>query len=648
MRVAIVHYHLRPGGVTRVIRTTAAALRARGVAVVVLADDVEGMGYGGLGDAAGLASRLRHAAANALGGPPDAWIIHNPTLGKNRDLPAAIERLARDGEAILLHIHDLAEDGRAANFANIPDLRRLHFTGPRVHHAFINGRDRRRFLAAGLPERRAHRLPNPVESSPETQPPPLPDPLVFFPVRGIRRKNLGEVCLWAALAPPDTGFAMSRAPENPVEIPTHDFWRMFAFSRRLPVRFDVVDRLPPAPGRSADFESWQAAASHWITTSVAEGFGQTAAEAAARGKPVIARQLECGFAPADDGGVYPRIEIIDLTADFADLDESQQAAWIDRILDAPEAAGAVRIGGEPAREWLRQRLESRDATPDPQLARHAPDAVAHRILTLLENLTRQPPGGLEFLPQQTLAKSYPPSCGLLAHARPPPRMAFPRAVIFDVYGTLLDAPPGGVRADPAADPAIKSFLEKHHLPVPASPTRALAELVRRDHAASAEAYPEIDLVVLWAELLGLPVNGGTALWVAEIEDLWHPARPMPGAHAMLRRLATAGIPCGLLTNAQSNVWRQLGGLAPVFASDLCVLSHQSLRAKPSPALFDEIAARLARRGIAPHDAWFVGNDPHNDIAPAAAAGFRTALYGPATASAELVLAHWDDFPPGHE
>ena len=645
MRIAIVHYHLRPGGVTGVIHTTSAALRSHGVEVAVLADDVAGMGYGGTGDAAALAGRLRQAARRALDGPPDAWIIHNPTLGKNRDLPAAIERLARDGEAMLLHIHDLAEDGRAENFANIPDPHRLHLTGARVHHAFINARDRGRFLAAGLPAARAHLLPNPVESAPLSPPPPFPGPLVFYPVRGIRRKNLGEVCLFAALAPPGAAFAVSCAPENPLELGVHDFWRGFAFARGLPVRFDVADRLAPAPGYPAGFQTWRAVASHWITTSVAEGFGQTAAEAAACGKPVIARQLECGFAPADGRGVYPRIEIAPDAADFADLDERGQAAWIDAILTSPEAADRLKIDGESARDWLRQRLESRDAAPDPQLANHAPDAVARMLIGILEHLVRQQPGGLEFLPQHTLAESCTPPRGLLAHPRPDPRTAFPRAVIFDVYGTLLDAPPGGVRPDPAADPAMIKFLENYRIVPPASPTTALAELVRREHAASAEAFPEVDLVALWAELLGLPADGKTARMVAEIEDLWHPAAPMPGAAAMLRRLAMAGVPCGLLTNAQANVWRQLGELAPCFASDLCVLSHQFRRAKPSPGLFAEMTTRLARRDIVPQDVWFIGNDPANDIAPAAAAGFRTALFGPAGAAADLKLSCWDAFPP---
>ncbi|RYD18679.1 MAG: hypothetical protein EOP88_21730, partial [Verrucomicrobiaceae bacterium] len=80
MRVAIVHYHLEPGGVTSVIRVASEALTSAGVANVVLTgEQVPGLGY--LTEAAGLTvdelvKRLRAAASDALGGPPDVWHFH--------------------------------------------------------------------------------------------------------------------------------------------------------------------------------------------------------------------------------------------------------------------------------------------------------------------------------------------------------------------------------------------------------------------------------------------------------------------------------------------------------------------------------------------------------------------------------------------
>jgi len=649
MHVAIIHYHLRPGGVTRVIEETTAALAGLGVKCVVLADDVPGLGYGEDAGATQLAARLRAAASIALGARPDAWIFHNPTLGKNRDIPGVIEQFAHEGEAVLLHIHDLAEDGRDMNFVNIPDSAHLHLTAPRIHHAFINRRDMERFVASGLPPERAHMLHNPVAVESWSGNPARDSseaPLVFYPVRGIRRKNLGELCLLAALAPAGTRFAISRAPENPAEIPTHDYWRHFATAHELPVWFDVTDRLAPLPGLSADFQTWRITASHWISTSVAEGFGQTFAEAAACRKPLIARDLVTGFAPVDRRGCYREIRVAGAAMDFSALAEPTQAEVIRRALATPGGAESIRIDGQFACDWLSHRLDDcRRPAPDPQIERHLPRNVAFALVEIFQSMIDQSPAPPEFLQQQKLASLFRDAAPLLAHPRQVMRDEFPRAVIFDVYGTLLNAPPGGVRPDPAADPAIIHFLENHQIVPPDMPTAALAELVSREHAASDEAFPEIDLVALWAELLGLPEDARTAWLVAEIEDFWHQATPMPGAAAMLRRLAVLGVPCGLLSNAQANIWRQLGELAPCFASDLCVFSHQHLCAKPSPALFSKVVDRLARRGISPHEVWFVGNDPTSDIAPANAAGFRTALYNNVhDTSADLQLTSWDHFP----
>lgn len=669
MRVAIVHYHLRPGGVTRVIEQTCAALHDLGIANVVLAENVQGLGYGAGEEPQVLAERLRKTASTLLGSHPDVWIFHNPTLGKNRAIPTVIEHFANEGEAMLLHIHDLAEDGRLANFSNIPDPARLHLTAPRVHHAFINRRDFERFIKAGLPKQRAHLLPNPVATADPVgailrprfpQAPQLTQlvltnetaldasPLVFYPVRGIRRKNLGEVCLLAALAPQGARFAVSRAPENPKEIATHDFWMNFATAHNLPVWFDVADRLAPSPIYHTDFRSWCSASTHWISTSIAEGFGQTLAEAAAIGKPLIARALDPGFSPTDQSGIYRKITSGDESVDFATYGEAAQADVIRHALASPDFAASILIDDRPACEWLDERLRCHQSpASDPQLTAHTPNSVASALISILKQLVRQLPGPPAFLPGFELASLYRDSPPLLNHPRPLGRSDFPRAVIFDIYGTLLDAPPGGVRPDPSIDPAIINFLENYCIKSPAAPTAALAALVAREHAASREAFPEIDLVALWAELLGLPVNASTAMIVAEIEDLWHPATLMPGAAAMLRRLALMNIPCGLLSNAQANAWRQLGKIAPSFASDLCIFSHQYMQAKPSAALFVEMQSRLAHRGIASCEVWFVGNDPENDIAPAKHVGFRTAIYGNASCDvADLRLSSWDAFPLG--
>jgi putative hydrolase of the HAD superfamily len=101
---------------------------------------------------------------------------------------------------------------------------------------------------------------------------------------------------------------------------------------------------------------------------------------------------------------------------------------------------------------------------------------------------------------------------------------------------------------------------------------------------------------------------------------------MPGAEAFVQRMSRRGLSLGLLSNAQCNTLHSLGGIADLLAPELTILSYQQGIAKPSPALFEMLVDRLAGRGISPADTLFIGNDPLQDIIPAAACGFKTALF----------------------
>ena len=201
-----------------------------------------------------------------------------------------------------------------------------------------------------------------------------------------------------------------------------------------------------------------------------------------------------------------------------------------------------------------------------------------------------------------------------------------RAVIFDIYGTLLDAAPGGVKPDLFTDPVLRDILREFGHEPPPSPSTELHAAVRRHHAASVAAFPEIDLRILWREILALEPGTDTAPLIEALEAAWHPATPMPGAAATIQRLARAGISLGLLSNAQCNTLTSLGGLQDFFAPELTLLSYQHGIAKPSPELFQLMAERLAGRGISPAETLYIGNDPQHDILPAAAVGFRTGLF----------------------
>ena len=710
MNVAIVHYHLGPGGVTQVIKAASQALTAAGIRHVVLTGDAPPSDWGvspqtvvrasrpehrhipGLGylTTAGsltveiLTESLRAAATEALGGPPDLWHFHNHSLGKNCLVPHVVARLAREDERIVLQIHDLAEQGRPANYQLVANCRTIYPFSPRIRYAFLNSRDLGVFTAAGLPPENAVLLPNPVPlpAAPPCDPPAdSPSPILFAPVRGIRRKNLGELVLLAALAPAGTRVAVSRAPRNPEALPVHDTWRKFAVKHCLPIGFDVVDRFAPAAGAATDFESWLAHASHIVTTSVSEGFGLPFLEAAAHGKPLIGRNLphltaEHARHGIRAGRLYDRLlvpvdwsdlpilrdhlttdlernhrdyrrplsqQTIDATLaalvrdgylDFGNLPEPLQQEIIERLAaPANRRILLVEIDGEtqPAADWLAAIVADRTPTATrAQLAPYSPDEYQKSLTVLYQDLASQPAGPVRHLTAAEILTAHlgPGSFHFLLSSLQPaaaPPAAF-RAVIFDIYGTLLVAAPGGVKPDPLADPVLRDILRQFGHPPPLSPSSDLHAAVLRHQAAAGVPYPEVDLRALWREILSLAPGTDTSPLVEAIEAAWHPATPMPGAENFIQRLSRCGISLGLLSNAQSNTLASLGGVADLFAPELTVLSYQHGLAKPSPELFQILRDRLAGRGIAPAETLFIGNDPLQDIIPAAAAGFQTALF----------------------
>jgi hypothetical protein len=218
-----------------------------------------------------------------------------------------------------------------------------------IHYAVLNERDRDILESAGIPRIRLHSLPNPIrtESLAGTPPPPAmpcPERLWLYPTRAIRRKNLGEFLLWAALADPGDHFATTLGPMNPAERPRYERWRNFAQSLRLPVSFEVGAR----PGTS--FTQLLHSAHSLVTTSVAEGFGLAFLEPWVAGRSIAGRDLpeithEFAAAGIELGHLYARLEI-PLEWIGADTLREKVQAGLNHNLDAygrrPVAADAAR------------------------------------------------------------------------------------------------------------------------------------------------------------------------------------------------------------------------------------------------------------------------------------------------------------------
>jgi hypothetical protein len=311
VRIAILHYHLDAGGVNRIIDLSARALTEAGHEVAVLAGGppharslldrrrvgvVPGLNYAtGCGDLPSLAASLDGEARRILGGDPDLWHFHNHSLGKNPAVPMLAARWAREGRALVLQIHDFAEQDRPGNYRLLRDAaggEGLHsFLYPshsRVRYAVLTSHDAAIIDRAG-PSSRATVLPNPVEPLPVESP---LDPAgidatgyLVYPTRAIPRKNLGEAILWSALLPEGEKLLITLAPDHPAHRAEHDAWVEFARRHRLPVLFDTVTRLKRPLG---DFISGARAA---ITTSIGEGFGMAYLEPWLLGTPVVGRDL---------------------------------------------------------------------------------------------------------------------------------------------------------------------------------------------------------------------------------------------------------------------------------------------------------------------------------------------------------------------
>lgn len=414
LRVAIVHYHLRPGGVTSVISRAAGALQQAGHSCALLCGEapaaalpgsvpvclVEGLGYA---DAAGRPDRLAEAmsgrARAALGGLPDLWHIHNHALGKNPALTGATGILAGQGRRLLLQVHDFAEDGRPLDFQRLanhieaPTLdalgSRLYPQGAGIHYAVLSRRDARFLAAAGLDEGRLHVLPNPVEPPLEASCAPAEAgaaPLYVYPTRGIRRKNLGEFLLWSAANRGSARFALTLSPLNPRERPAYDAWKALAAGLGLPVAFEAG----AAPG--ASFPALLRGARAAVSTSVAEGFGLAFLEPFAAGRPVLGRNLpeitlDFINAGIDLDALYDRLSVPCDWVDAGILREKATAALRAMRLayglkcgpaDADRALQSMRSGDTIDFGRLDEELQAvivRKIGKAPELARHMKPAT---------------------------------------------------------------------------------------------------------------------------------------------------------------------------------------------------------------------------------------------------------------------------------
>ena len=220
-----------------------------------------------------------------------------------------------------------------------------------------------------------------------------------------------------------------------------------------------------------------------------------------------------------------------------------------------------------------------------------------------------------------------------------------KAVLFDVYGTLVISGSGdvGVNAAAGRSEAFEAALDAAGMSGRMSGGEGVAALRRRIEEDHAEAradgidYPEVSITDVWHRVLDKPdshLKGPRApMRVSlEYECRTNPTWAMPHAAETLRELKGRGLLLGIVSNAQwftpalfpAHLGDTRGGFG--FDPDVQAWSWQHRRAKPGTFLYEYAAEKLAAKDIAPHEVLYVGNDLLNDCTPAQAVGFRTALF----------------------
>jgi FMN phosphatase YigB (HAD superfamily) len=228
-----------------------------------------------------------------------------------------------------------------------------------------------------------------------------------------------------------------------------------------------------------------------------------------------------------------------------------------------------------------------------------------------------------------------------------------RAVIFDIYGTLLEVGP----APPDADARWRRlFSDLFHTEPNLSRLEfsiATNRVIARHHEearARGIPWPEVH----WPSIVAEVIPELTRLSRDDQEEFLfcqiqtgHTTRLTAEAAAALRWLEERDCPLGLASNAQAYTWRELRealatqelGLE-LFERDLCFWSVDHGFSKPDPHVFQILAARLAELGISAHEILMVGDHLENDIEPARAQGWQTWHLNPKATAEDGEAGNW--------
>jgi glycosyltransferase involved in cell wall biosynthesis len=273
MKIAFLHYHLKTGGVTTCLKQQVDALKNDCDLFVITGEKPEEafpvdtfhipeLAYSTLSpkpiNPQDIADTVIKAIQTRFNGPADILHVHNPLLAKNVSFLKILKAIQKRGVALFLQIHDFAEDGRPLSYF-------AEEYPADCHYSVVNSRDYRILLKAGLKKKGLHQLFNSV-NLPDGQPASSDGGSdVVYPIRGIRRKNIGEAILLSLFFENDETLVITLPPNSPADMQSYKDWKAFSADQHLGVEFDA--------GLNRPFDAIVRSARYLLTTSITEGFG---------------------------------------------------------------------------------------------------------------------------------------------------------------------------------------------------------------------------------------------------------------------------------------------------------------------------------------------------------------------------------------
>ncbi len=263
-----------------------------------------------------------------------------------------------------------------------------------------------------------------------------------------------------------------------------------------------------------------------------------------------------------------------------------------------------------------------------------------------------------------------------------------KAVLFDVYGTLIDYNREELSDKDEKQKYIKEcfkkLIEKFNLEkvlLKMDPDKDSSVTLRDlyhgliyiSHQRSAKngiEYPEIKIEDIWETLILMFKRNGY-----NIPSMWNDSKELayamayyyhynvlgrrlyPGVFEYLKELKKTGRLIGIISNAQFYTMYDLSYLftkqnngkqffaEDLFSEDFSFLSYKLGYSKPNPKIFEKAVDRLNDVDIKPEETLYVGNDIYNDIYGASKHGMRTALFVGDKQSIKISKEHDIDIKP---